>query len=164
MDDERKHFHEILRNFDTAVLVTHDGVRTLRARPMAIAEITESGDLWFLTDTQSAKVHEIETDSTVQIICQKGHSLFVSLTGRADLIHDRAQIDKLWKESYKVWFPKGKSDPAICLIQVRPEGAEYWDNSGMKSLKYAVQTFRAYVKGERPVVEEGKQHGTVQLK
>ena len=40
----------------------------------------------------------------------------------------------IWKEPYKVWFPKGPDDPEIVLVEVDLMEAEYWDNRGMNKL------------------------------
>ena len=109
-------FRELLQGFDTAVLITHTQENHFRARPMAIARIDDNCDLWFITGEASAKVHEIEADTRVQIICQNGQACCVSLTGRATVSRDRTRIRELWKAAYRVWFPQGVEDPNIVLI------------------------------------------------
>jgi general stress protein 26 len=44
---------------------------------------------------------------------------------------NRKKIDELWNPLLKAWFPAGKDDPKLCLIQVVTEEASYWNsNSG----------------------------------
>ncbi len=163
-ESETEKIHDLLETFDTAILVTHVDPDGLRARPMAIARIEENCDLWFFTGRESSKVHEIEQDRKVLIVCQKDHSQYVSVSGKGRLISDRRRIRELWKESYRTWFPRGADDPDIVLISVQVEEAEYWDNQGMNGIRYAFEAAKAYVTGTRPEVKEGSQHDRVALK
>ncbi len=160
---ERTHFHALLTHFHTAMLVTHAGADRLRARPMAVAKIEDDSRMWFFTDADSAKAHEIETDTRVHIVCQNDRSAYLSLSGRARLVRDRAKVEELWKEPFKVWFPGGKDDPHIALIAVTPEEGEYWDNEGRNKFKYLFEAVKAYATGTLPEVNEGQQHGRVDL-
>jgi general stress protein 26 len=153
---------ELLKQFSTAMLITHEEGHRLRARPMAIADIDEDGTIWFLSAEDTEKVHEIIHDTHVHLALQKDHAIYLSINGHATLVHDRAKVDEIWKESYKVWFPEGKDDPSIVLISVRPEDAEYWDNHGWKKVKYLFQAATAYVTGKTPDTEDEK-HGMLKL-
>lgn len=89
---------------------------------------------------------------------------FVSVSGTAKAVEDRAKVDELWKESWKIWFPQGKSDPALCLLRVDGNKGEYWDNSGASGIQYLIEAGKAYVTGTRPDVErDPKIHGKVSL-
>lgn len=160
---ETEKFRELLETFDTAVLITHDQHSALRARPMMVAQIDEQCDLWFITGEDSAKLHEIESDTRVQVICQNGKTSCISIAGRASLHRDRTKIRDLWKAAYRVWFPKGVEDPNIVLIRVAGEQGEYWDNTGMNQVTYAYRAMKALATGTTPEVTEGKQHGHVEL-
>ncbi len=159
--EQREHFHKLLMQFHTAMLVTHADAGQMRARPMALARVEEDGRVWFITGAESAKIHEIEADTHVHIICQNDHSAYLSMSGRAELVQDRARIAELWQEPFRVWFPGGKDDLQIALILVRPERGEFWDSSGFLKIKYLFEAARAYASGQTPGVEEGEQHGRV---
>ncbi len=145
------------------MLVTHAGDEHLRARPMAIAQVEEDCRIWFITGAETGKVHEIESDTRVHIVCQNDRSAYLSLSGRADLVRDRAKVAELWQEPFRVWFPKGKDDPNIELIAVRPDEGEFWDNEGFNKIQYLFETAKAYATGKTPEIEEGEQHGRVKL-
>ena len=115
---------DLLRNFDTAMLVTFGQSAPSRARPMAIARVEDNGDLWFFTGRSTHKVGEVEGNHEVLVVCQKDHAQYLSVSGAAELIQDRDQARALWKESYKVWFPAGVEDPDLILIRVRAAEAE----------------------------------------
>ena len=144
------------------MLVTHEADGRLRARPMAIAQVENGGKLWFLSAEDTAKVHEIIKDTRVHLTLQKDRSIYLSINGHATVVHDRAKVDEVWQEAFKVWFPDGKDDPKLVLIAVEPEDAEYWDNQGWKKVKYLFQAAKAYVTHSTPEVDEDK-HGMLRL-
>jgi general stress protein 26 len=129
---------------------------------MAIARIENDCEIWFFSSIESGKVHEIECDSRVSVICQK-HDLFLSLSGQASVSRERARIAELWMESFKPWFPLGADDPAIALVSVKPSEGEYWDGEGFNKIKYLFQTAHAFATGTPIRVEEGEQHAKVRL-
>lgn len=145
------------------MLITHATDGQLRARPMAIAQIEPSCRLWFLTDAQSAKVHEIVHDTHVHVVCQNDRSCYLSLSGRANLESDRAKVRDLWKESYRPWFPGGRDDPNLLLISVDPHDGEFWDQSGFKQVRQMIEAGRAYLQGNRFQAREEEEHGFVHL-
>jgi general stress protein 26 len=161
--EQREHFLKLLKQFSTAMLVTHAGAGELRARPMAIADVEAGGRVWFITSVDTAKVHEIESDTGVHLVCLKEHSAYLSISGRASLSRDRARIERVWQEPFKVWFPKGKDDPEIALIAVTPEEVEFWDNQGLNRVGYLFESAKAYVTGSKPQVKEGEEHAFVKL-
>jgi general stress protein 26 len=130
---------------------------------MAVAKVEEDSGLWFFTGNDTAKTHEIETDTHVHIVCQNDRSSYLSLSGRASLITDKAKIAELWQEPYRTWFPGGKDDLNIALIAVTPLEGEYWDNGGANKWKYLFETVKAYATHTTPHIEEGEQHGRVSL-
>ena len=157
----REHLYDLLKDFDTAMLVTRSDDGHMHARPMAVAELRPDADAYFVTSIDSPKVAEVDTSPSVTLTFQ-GSSQFASLSGRASVMRDRALIDRLWKEAWKVWFPKGKTDPTIALLRFSAEDGEYWDNAGAQGLKYAFEAAKAYVKGEQPQSDQ-KQHAKVDL-
>ena len=164
METPTEKIHGLLKKFDTAMLVTYGRDGKHHARPMGIAKVSESNEVWFFTGRDSEKTRELEEEEEVMLIFQKDHTAYLSMSGHASLVSDRAAMTELWKESYKVWFPQGVNDPNLLLIRIRGEDAEYWDNSGFNSVKYLFGAARAYVTGTVPKVEEPEQHGHVEMK
>ncbi len=133
----------------------------LHARPMYTQEPDTSGSLWFFTDHESAKVHEVHHDSQVCVAYgHPGKSLYVSVTGRAKVVLDRAKIDELWTENLKAWFPKGKDDPHIALLRVDIERGEFWD-SPSNVLVQAFAYIKAVTTGEKAHGAPGSEHAKV---
>jgi general stress protein 26 len=160
--DPVEHLRTMLREFTTAMLVTRRDDGGLRSRPMAIAEARIDGVVYFSTAIDSPKIEELAADSRVNVAMQSG-GRFVSITGRARVVKDRALLERLWSEAWRVWFPGGKDDPTLCLIAVEPEEAEYWDRSGAKGIKSFFQMAKAYVSGTQPGDFEPEQHSKIRV-
>ena len=156
-------FRDLLKTFDTAVLVTHSEPGALRARPMVVAHVDDNCDLWFITDEHSAKVQEIAEDTRVHVIGQNGRNSCVSISGRAFLARNPEKVREFWKTAYRVWFPEGPDDPSIILIRVAVHEGEYWDNTHVKRFTYLYRAVKAVLTGTTPEITEGKQHGHVDL-
>jgi general stress protein 26 len=139
---------DLIHDFDNAMLVTKSDGGALVGRPMAIAEATEEGVLWFVTDRNSGKMDDLISDNDVAVTMQSSRK-FVTLSGECQVVDDQAKIDALWKEVWKVWFPGGMSDASIVLLKVVATEGEYWDNSGVAGLKYLIKAGKAYLQGER---------------
>lgn len=159
--DTKEHLFELLRDFDTTMLVTVDNDGALHARPMAVASLEADGDTYLVTSAESPKVAEVKEYPQVTLTFQSNDQ-YAALRGRAVVVRDRKLVEQLWKEPWKLWFPKGKDDPSIVFLRFEAESGEYWDNSGMQGIKYAFSAAKSYVKGERPPTGED-QHGRVRL-
>jgi general stress protein 26 len=149
--DREKHFFDLLRTFNYAMLVTHSRQGELHARPMALAEAEDQGDLWLVTDVHSEKVEELAEDARVSVSMQAGDR-YVALSGKAEVVRDPDRVHALWNEKWRTWFPKGVEDPALVLIRVKPMHGEYWDNEGVAKAKFLYHAARAYLTGHRPSV------------
>jgi general stress protein 26 len=145
--ERREQLQKIMHGFDTAMLVTRGANGGMHSRPLAIAEHSNAEVLYFATSIDSTKVKELSDDPNVNVTMQEKRR-FVSLTGTAKVTRDRALIDQLWAESWKVWFPSGKDDPSLCLLVVDPTEATYWDGAGVQGLEFLFQAAKAYIKGE----------------
>ena len=148
--ETKQHLFEVLKGFDTAMLVTHSSRNGLHARAMAVAELRPD-DMYFSTSLQSPKIAEIASNPAVAVTFQS-RSQFASVYGNAYVVRDRALIERLWSEAWRVWFPGGKDDPSLCLIRVEAREAEYWGNAGTQGIKYVLEAGKAYAKGETPAV------------
>jgi len=125
--------HDLLREFDTAMLVTVTPENMLRARPMEIQDPSEMPgcDLWFVTREDTAKADEIAREAQVCVCAYRSRDkAYVSISARAQMVKDSAAVKRLWKPSWKAWFPKGPDDPSITLLELRVEHAEYWEPAG----------------------------------
>ncbi len=161
--NERQKVYEMLERFESAMLVTRNPDGLLDARPMRVADVEPSGPLWFMTARSSRKVSEIEKDSRVLLVYQDASGQYLSIAGTARIVDDTQRTRRLWKEPYKVWFPKGPDDPDLVLLSVEPEIAEFWDVAGLNRLRYLFDAAKAYVTGDRAAIEDSDKHARLRV-
>lgn len=93
----------------------------------------DEGNLWFFSDKDSTKNHDIQVDNRVQLFyANKSSSEYLSVYGTAEISHDRQKIEELWTPIVKAWFTEGKDDPSISVIKVTPSDVYYWDTKHNK--------------------------------
>ena len=152
----------LIKDIRVAMLTTVEEDGSLRSRPMATQTTPFDGTLWFFTEKSAPKVHEVEEEAHVNVSYAKPEDqLYVSVSGTARVVEDRAQIEALWHPMLKAWFPEGKDDPNVALLRVEVQKAEYWDSPSSK----VVQLFglaKALATGER-YDGEGADHEKLSL-
>ena len=141
------HLYDLLEGFETAMLVTrsHDG--HMHARPMAVAEMRADADAYFVTSIDSPKVAEIYADADVLLTFQSAHQ-YAAIYGRVNIVRERALIDRLWKDSWKLWF-SGPSDSTIALLRFDADRGELWNDLGLLGVQYAFEGTKAYMRADR---------------
>lgn len=118
----------MIRGIRVAMLTTTAPDGTLHSRPMATQEADFDGVLWFFTKTGSGKVDEILNDAEVNVsYASPEDHRYLSLSGRATLVHDRVKIEGLWSPAYRAWFAGGLDNPELALLRVDVRTAAYWD-------------------------------------
>jgi len=160
-ESPRQQFQDILKSFDTAMLVTRTPTGQLRGRPMAVARCDSDSDVWFVTDAESGKIDELTKDPHVAVVLQDG-GRFLSLSGEARLSRDQAQVQDLWNEDWSDWFPNGAQDANLIALHVRSNEGEFWGAGSLKGLQYIFEAGKALLRGEEHSVDEAE-HGHVEL-
>lgn len=160
MENGKSNLYELVKGFDVAMLVTHQS-KEMHARPMVIARLDKGMDAYLLTDTDSVKVEEIDKNPHALLTFQSTKQ-FASVKGAITIDHDRALLKTMWKETWKIWFPKGMDDPSVAVLKFTALEGEYWNNSGLQGLKYVFDATKAYISGERPK-PDSDQHNKIKL-
>jgi general stress protein 26 len=164
MSEERARFVALAKGFDTAMMCTRSPFGMLRSRPMSVAEVEDGGRMWFVTSADAGKIEELHDHSEVCVVMQ-GDVSYVSLTGRGYTVRDPEKVRAVWKESWRPWFPKGPDEADLVLIRVDPTIGEFWDDRGMKGVRYLWEAAKAYAQGDQVDEEalEGEIHAKVEL-
>ena len=148
-EESIKKLHGLIEGIDFAMLTTVDTDGVLRSRPMSTQEVEFDGTLWFFTSDKTHKVEEIEKDNRVNAsYAEPKDNVYVSVSGTASVVKDRAKMEELWNPILKAWFPDGLETPGICLLKVDVEQAEYWD-SPSSTLVQIAGFVKAMVTGQR---------------
>ena len=120
---------ELVKDIRFAMFTTRTDGR-LRSRPMTTqnSEVDERSSLWFFMSRGSDAVGDLESDPVVNVAyADPGRDAYVSVSGEAAVVEDRAKKEQLWSKLAEAWFPGGAGDPDLALVEVRIEDAEYWD-------------------------------------
>lgn len=132
------HLQKLINGVEIAMLTTVAQEDFLRSRPMMTQQTEDDGILWFFTNDHHAKAHELAEDPRVNVSYSNvAAQQFVSVSGLGEIVHDDEKKKKLWKPTYKAWFPEGLDDPHLALLKVYIEKAEYWDAPSSKWVELA---------------------------
>lgn len=145
----------------TMTTVRPDG--RIHGRPMGTQKIGEDGALWFMTSRSSLKVDELVRDPRVQLAySDPKHLRYVSVSGYAVVVEDRAKVQELWSPPMQAWF-SGPDDSDLVLLRVEPLDAEYWDSPHGKVAALLQIATKAVTPGHGSEGEDPAKHGTLDL-
>ena len=123
---------KLMKKIDVAMLSTVGKGGYLVSRPLSTQTVQFDGErIWFVTAADSPKVAEIKRNGKVNVAyASKDANTYISAAGDAVVRRDQALIDAFWNDAMKAFFPKGKEDPNLTLIEVSVRTIEYWDGPG----------------------------------
>ncbi len=155
---ESQQLWEMVKGLEVGMLVSLNDDQ-LQSRPMHLVQKDFSGSFYFFTEIPSEKVKEIKDNQEVCLAfsCPKKQT-YVSISGVALLNRDQTLIDQFWNPFVAAWFPQGKNDPSVGLIQIDAYKGEYWQGTSLK----VVQLFNyvsALIQKKKPEMGEHKQLG-----
>jgi len=139
-----------------------DGV--IRSRPMATQSTDKAaeGELWFFTRHHSTKVDEMRQRPHVNLsFVAQGETLFISVSGKGEVVLDKQKMKELWNPALKAWFPKELDDPELSLLRIDVTDAEYWNNTS-NTFVQLYGYIKASVTGQ-PHRGEGQEHDKIHL-
>ncbi|HEY5795220.1 MAG TPA: pyridoxamine 5'-phosphate oxidase family protein [Bosea sp. (in: a-proteobacteria)] len=122
---------DLIDDIKFAMLVTHGGQGDeLRARPMHAHGDREEDAIYFLSDRRHHKDDEINVNDNVCVTFADNSGMrYVSVTGTATVLDDRAKVHDLWDASNRAFWDD-ENDPNIRVLRVRPSMAEFWAGDG----------------------------------
>ena len=126
--DAVERLKELVEDIDFTMLTTVDDDGNLVSRPMSTREMDEAGDIWFFTSDDTDKVDEARAHRDVGLsYCDAKSMRYVSVGGKAAIVHDKAKMAELYSPSLDVWFEQGLDTPGIALLKVTPRVSEFWE-------------------------------------
>lgn len=126
---------ELAKSARVCMFGTLPGQFPLAVRPMAVREVDEHGNLWFLSARSSDKNAHIEQNPRVQLIfANASDSEYLSVEGFATISDDRALREKYWTPIAKTWIHEGVDDPELTVIRVSVKDGYYWDTEHGKAI------------------------------
>jgi general stress protein 26 len=126
-----------------------------RARPLEARPDRDAGLIWFVTDLNSAKEHEIEPEADVGLtFVDASAKAYLSITARAQVQRDHRKAAEIWKKTDTMWW-QGPDDPNICVLRVTPLTAELWDGPSSTAIA-AFEVVKARLTGAKPNLGENR--------
>lgn len=148
---DREELAGLLRAYDTALLTTLDGHGRFHTRPMAVQEEERGEVLWFATRVDTEKVQDLEANPRCGVAFYGGlhRSVYISMSGSAEVVRDREVIRSKWSARWKPWFPDGPDEPDLALIRFAAEHVEYVHPRG-GTVKVLASLVKGLVTHRRP--------------
>jgi len=144
-----------------AMFTFRDAHDHLASQPMTKQQIDDQGGLWFFVSSTTELWDSIAHQPEVNVsFADSDNSTYVSVSGRAERVVDRAQVEKMWNPMVQAWFPAGPQDQHAVLVRVVPHAAEYWDSNDSKMVRMFAMA-KAAVTGTQPDVDA--EHGTIRM-
>jgi len=134
----------------------------LVSRCMALAAKEGNGvDLVFHSNTESGKTDDLASDSDINIGFLNSSGEWASISGKASVDTDRADVKKYYSPALKAWIGDlsdgvhdgGPDDPRICIIRVKTVTAQY-AISKRTMIGGLVEVAKGVATGESPSVNK----------
>lgn len=96
-------------------------------QPMTSFWEAETRSLWFYTYEDSDLVRKVGAGQPAMFtFVDKGREVWACIGGDLRRTHDAERIQKLWNPVVAAWYPEGKDDPRLTLLQLDAKDAEIW--------------------------------------
>src|SRR5439155_14031884 len=95
-------------------------------RPMLPLFLKNDPHIYFLTHQSSRKLTQIAARPQVGVTLISAHCYFAA-AGSAYASRDPELIRRLWRPTYRAWFPAGKDDREAAVLRVVVERVDYWE-------------------------------------
>lgn len=144
-----------------AMFCYRDASDHLLSQPMTLQKIDDDGALWFFVSTTTDLWEAIGHQAQVNVsFADNDDAHYVSVSGSAERVVDRARIAQMWNPMVEAWFPDGTDDPHAVLVRVVAHSAEYWDSQDNKMVRL-FEMARAAITGNPPGLDTD--HGTIRM-
>lgn len=158
-NDAKEAVTDALRRFDTVMVATRTKSGAVHARPMMIAEVDDSGEVWFVTPNKSDKLDEIAADPTAVVTGQDSRC-YVSLSGTLDVIHDPERAKALYGPDWARWLPEGYDENELTILRLRPGLGEVWREGAWQGVRHVFDPAHAL---PDTASEPGRPHANMRL-
>lgn len=126
-------------------------------QPMTHFADKAGSTLWFITSQKTDLARAVQADGERRLhhcVIGPDQNYFACLMGRAWRSRGQAKLDELWSPMVGAWFPGGRGDPDVMLIQMQLEEASIWTTTD-SSLVFGFEIARSLLdKDHTPNVGE----------
>lgn len=116
-----------MRKLDICMMATHAASGVITNRPMSNnGDVEYDGNSYFYSYEGSEVVKDLKVNSTINLSFQGDDKLYISITGKGELIKDKNVLKEHWVDSLNNWFKDGVDTPGIIMIHVKAEKIKFW--------------------------------------
>ena len=154
---------DLVKDIRFAMFTTRHANGHLHSRPMTTqnSNLDEDQNLWFFMSRKGEPVADLIADPTVNVAyADTGEDSYVSVSGTAAVVEDKAKKQQLWSKMAEAWFPGGVDDPDLALVCVKISHANYWDVKESKIVQL-YQMAKAVITGKPPT--EMGEHAKIRM-
>lgn len=113
---------------DTAMVAYQAPGGQIRSEPLQTVRLDREANLWFFINDTTPIVPAIAHNPRINIVyLSQKESLYISVEGVANILHNRDLQQALWIGKLKRWFPEGPLQEHASLLKVKLVSCEYWD-------------------------------------
>ena len=141
-NESLKYIGDFIKKCDTAFLSTLNlnGVPEARALANRINGNVSNDkiELYFTTFGNSPKIEQIKKNNDASIYYYTIDDMrSITLFGKVEVVNDKVLKDKLWRDEFKNYYPKGKDDELYAILKFTPTSYKYYimDNGEFKMIE-----------------------------
>jgi general stress protein 26 len=152
-DDERLKLRESIGRAGVVILVTLDDHGRCAGRPMLPLLLDHDPHIYFLTHASSRKIAHLAARPEIALTVSDAPDCYMSIAGRAEVSRRPDLVARLWRPSYRAWFPDGQDDRDAAVLCVSIERVDYWEppRSRVSRLFQAVKALATHRPVETPM-------------
>ena len=118
-----------MADIDICMMTTWNAEKELVSRPMSNnGDVEYDGHSYFFTDGENHVAKEIAANPQVNLSFATKQSIYISVSGDAELITDENEIKQHWNADLDKWFKDGIDTPGLTMIHVAAKKIKYWDD------------------------------------
>jgi general stress protein 26 len=145
---------------DVAMVAYQAPSGELRAEPLVTARMDKEGHLWFFLHADQPLLAAIARNPHINLIyVSQKEGLYISVSGSAQVLHNRDLQQVLWNGKLKRWFPHGPESEDVRLLRVAIRDCEYWDEPRSNMFRMVLKAVNAAAEDE----EVGLAHRRISL-
>jgi len=89
--------------------------------------VSDKFELYFTTFTNSPKMKQIQKSNAASVYYYTIDDMrSITLFGKAEIVNDKTLKDKMWRDEFKNYYPKGKGDELYGIIKFTPISYKYY--------------------------------------
>lgn len=112
-------------------------------QPMTHYFDRDTGELWFITSTDTDLVRAVGQGSTAHFCVQStSQDYYACLSGPIHQSQDEVKLDEIWTAVAAAFFEDGREDVKICLLHMPLREAAIWSSPG-NPLMFGFEVLRA---------------------